>query len=47
MQKHFIIKDLRAFFSIVDKPMSLEDAMKNGKMLIEKTSERIMRILNI
>lgn len=40
-------KGFESIFSIVDKPMSLEDAMKNGKMLIEKTSERIMRILNI
>jgi Glycerate kinase len=40
-------KGFESIFSIVDKPMSLEDAMKNGKTLIEKTSERIMRILNI
>lgn len=40
-------KGFDSIFSIVDKPMTLEDAMKDGSILIEKTVERIMRLLKI
>ncbi len=34
-------------FSIVDKPVSLDEAMANAAILLEKTAERIMRIIEI
>jgi len=34
-------------FSIVDGPMSLEDAMINGEKLLEDTAERVMRLYRI
>ena len=40
-------KGFDSIFSIVDKPMSLKDAMKDGKKLIQSTAERIMRTINI
>lgn len=32
-------------FSIIDKPMSLEDSMKNASILLEKSAERIFRLI--
>lgn len=40
-------KGFDAIVSIVDKPMSLQESMKNAKMLLEKSSERVMRILKL
>jgi glycerate kinase len=37
-------KGFDSIFSIVDSPMPLDDAMENGKILIERTAERIMRV---
>ncbi len=34
-------------FSIVDKPVSLNEAMSDAAILLEKTAERIMRIIEI
>ncbi|MGE5632857.1 MAG: glycerate kinase [Caulobacteraceae bacterium] len=36
-----------SIFSIADRPMKLEEAISDGAELVEKTSERIMRILKI
>jgi len=36
-----------SIFSIVDGPMSLEDAMTNGEKLLADTAERIMRLYRI
>ncbi|MDP4091819.1 MAG: glycerate kinase [Bacillota bacterium] len=36
-----------AIFSIVDKPMSLEQAFENSKQLLEAAAERIIRVLMI
>jgi glycerate kinase len=36
-----------SIFSIVDKPMALEEAMKNSELLLQKTTERIMRVIKI
>lgn len=36
-----------SIFSIVDGPMSLEDAMANGEKLLEDTAERVMRFYRI
>ena len=36
-----------SIFSIVDKPMQLEESIENSELLLQKTAERIMRILNI
>jgi glycerate kinase len=36
-----------SIFSIVDKPMALEEAMKNSELLLQKTAERIMRVIKI
>lgn len=33
-----------SIFSIIDKPMSLEEAIKNSKELLESAAERIMRV---
>jgi glycerate 2-kinase len=38
-------KGFDSIFSIVDKPMVLEEAMDRGQILIEKTAERIMRLI--
>ncbi|MFA9398234.1 MAG: glycerate kinase [Clostridiaceae bacterium] len=35
----------KSIFSIVDKPMKLEDSIKNSDRLIQDVSERIMRII--
>jgi glycerate kinase len=40
-------KGFDSIFSIVDKPMTLEDAMENSELLVQKTAERIMRVLKI
>lgn len=40
-------KGFNSIFSIVDRPMSLNEAMENGSMLLEDTAERIMRTLKI
>ncbi|WP_175989793.1 glycerate kinase [Bacillus sp. Marseille-Q1617] len=34
-------------FPIVDSPMSLDDAMKNGSKLLEKAAERLMRAMTL
>lgn len=36
-----------SIFSIVDAPMSLEEAMINGEILIERTTERILRVIKL
>jgi len=36
-----------SIFSIIDGPMSLEDAMANGGKLLEDTAERVMRLYRI
>ena len=36
-----------SIFSIVDGPMTLEDAMMNGEKLLEDTAERVMRFYRI
>jgi hypothetical protein len=40
-------KGFDGIFSIVDRPMSLEDAIKNSNRLVENAAERIMRIIRI
>ncbi|HEY8889917.1 MAG TPA: glycerate kinase [Clostridium sp.] len=40
-------KGFDSIFSIVEGPISLEEAMANGKPLLKKASERIMRLLKI
>lgn len=40
-------KGFNSIFSIVDKPMSLKTAMTDGKILIENTIERILRVYKI
>lgn len=40
-------KGFDSIFPIVDSPMSLDKAMKDGKALIERTAERIMRVYKI
>ena len=40
-------KGFTSIFSIVDKPMQLEDAIENCSILLEQATERIMRILRI
>jgi glycerate 2-kinase len=40
-------KGIDSIFSIVDKPMSLEDAIERASQLIEDTSERIMRTIQL
>jgi len=41
------LKGFDSIFSIVDKPMCLEEAMKNSELLLQKTTERIMKVINI
>ena len=36
-----------AIFSILDKPMKLDDALKNAPKLLEQTAESIMRMIDI
>lgn len=36
-------KGFNSIFSIVDKPMTLEEAIENSEILLENTAERIMR----
>lgn len=40
-------KGIDSIFSIVDKPMDLEEAIERGAILLENVSERIMRIIRI
>ena len=40
-------KGFDSIFSIVDKPMELEESMENSDLLLRKTAERIMRVLKI
>jgi glycerate kinase len=40
-------KGFNSIFSIVDKPMQLEEAIADASNLLEKATERIMRILKI
>lgn len=40
-------KGFDSIFSIVEGPISLEEAINNGKPLLKKASERIMRLLKI
>ncbi|MCJ7690289.1 MAG: glycerate kinase [Clostridiaceae bacterium] len=40
-------KGFDSIFSIVDKPMALEEAMENSALLLQKTAERIMRVVKI
>jgi glycerate kinase len=40
-------KGFNSIFSIVDKPMNLEEAMDKGSILLEETAERIMRAITI
>ena len=35
---------IASVFSIVDKPMALEDAMKDAPALLERTAERVLRL---
>ncbi|MCK6207060.1 glycerate kinase [Bacillus infantis] len=38
---------INAIFDIVDKPMSLTDAMENVSSLLEQAAENVMRLINI
>lgn len=40
-------KGFNSIFSIVEKPMSLEQSISNANILLEKTAERIMRVVKI
>lgn len=40
-------KGFNSIFSIVDKPMTLEEAIDNADILLQKTAERIMRVISI
>jgi len=40
-------KGITGIFSIADKPMSVEESIKNAAFLIQKTAERIMRIIKL
>ncbi|MGI6224849.1 MAG: glycerate kinase [Peptococcales bacterium] len=40
-------KGIDSIFSIVEGPMTLEECMKNGSLLLERTTGRIIRTLNI
>ncbi len=37
-------KGITSIFSIVDKPMSLDEAIANATLLLEETAERVMRL---
>ncbi|RII32282.1 hypothetical protein D2A34_23970 [Clostridium chromiireducens] len=43
----FYKKGIDSIFSIVDKPMMLEDAIDNAEALLEETAERIMRVVKL
>lgn len=36
-----------SIFSILEKPLSLEDAMANASVLVEKTAQRILRVIRL
>lgn len=40
-------KGIDSIFSIVDKPMMLEDAIDNAEALLEETAERTMRVAKL
>lgn len=40
-------KGITSIFSIVDKPMQLEEAVEDASILLEKATERIMRIFKV
>lgn len=40
-------KGIDSIFSIATGPMSLEECMKNGSVLLERTAERVIRVLKI
>ena len=40
-------KGIDSIFSIVDKPMTLDEAVENAENLLEDTAERIMRIVKL
>lgn len=40
-------KGFDSIFSIVHKPMSLEEAMEDSALLLQKTAERIMRVIKM
>lgn len=40
-------KGIDSIFSIVDKPMRLEEAMENSEILLEEATERIIRVYNL
>ena len=40
-------KGITGIFTIADKPMSVEESVKNASFLIQKTAERIMRIIRL
>lgn len=40
-------KGIDSIFSIVDRPLSLEEAIRNSTELVENTAERIIRLINI
>ncbi|MDI6617682.1 MAG: glycerate kinase [Clostridiales bacterium] len=40
-------KGFDSIFSIVDKPMTLDEAIKNGSSYLQQTAERIMRVIKI
>ena len=40
-------KGIDAMVSIMDKPMSLEEAVENAPLLLEKTGERIARLIKV
>lgn len=40
-------KGFNSIFSIVDRPMTLDEAIQNGSELLEKAAERIMKVLKI
>jgi len=39
------LKGFDSIFSIVDKPMKLEEAIENSDVLLQNTAERIMRVI--
>lgn len=40
-------KGIDSIFSIINKPMTLEEAMENAGFLLEDVAERIVRVLHI
>jgi len=41
------LKSFDSIFSIIDKPMGLEEAIENSAILLQKAAERIMRVIKI